>query len=119
MQVELIQQLDDRPSAYLDFLKSGREGLQHVSSWLSRDEYDATIERLSATGTPIVHEGSIPGSGVRFAYYATDSVPGGLLYEIADVMEPHIYPLMEMIRNAAHQWDGSQPIRELTPPGVR
>lgn len=117
VQVELIQQHDERPSAYRDFLSSGREGFQHVSSWLTRAEYDATVARLQAAGTPIAHEGTIPGSGVRFAYFATDTAAGGLLFEIADVMEPGIYPMMQMIAEAARTWDGSDPVRELPLPG--
>lgn len=113
VQVELIQQHDDRPSAYRDFLDSGREGFQHVSSWLTRAEYDETVTRLQAAGTPIAHEGTIAGSGVRFAYFATDSAAGGLLYEIADVMEPNAYPMMQMIADAARTWDGSDPVREI------
>ena len=46
MQVELIQQHDDHPSAYRDFLEAGREGVQHVSAWLNPDDYDATRTRL-------------------------------------------------------------------------
>src|SRR5512134_1649331 len=55
MQIELIRQHDDRPSAYRDFLASGREGLQHVSSWLTRAEYDATFARMTAAGVPVAH----------------------------------------------------------------
>ncbi len=113
VQVELIQQHDDRPSAYRDFLAAGREGLQHVSSWLSRADYDATMARCVAAGAAVAHEGSIAGSGVRFAYFATDGIPGGLMYEIADVMEPNVYLLMQMIADAALAWDGSDPVREL------
>jgi hypothetical protein len=114
--VELIQQHDDRASAYLEFLQAGREGFQHVSSWLTRTDYDATMERQRAAGVAVVHEGSIPGSGVRFAYFATDetSAPGGLLYEIADALEPRIYPVMQLIRDAARDWDGADPVREMT-----
>jgi catechol 2,3-dioxygenase-like lactoylglutathione lyase family enzyme len=116
VQVELIQQHDDRPSAYIEFLQAGREGFQHVSSWLTRADYDATMERERAAGVAIVHEGSLPGSGVRFAYFATDEAPtpGGLLYEIADVLEPQIYPVMQLIRDAARDWDGADPVREIT-----
>ena len=113
MQIELIQQHDDRPSPYREFLEAGREGLQHVSAWLTRPEYDATMARLLAAGSIVAHEGSVPGSGVRFAYFATDAAPGGLMYEIADVLEPQIYPLMQMIADAGRGWDGSDPIREL------
>ena len=114
VQVELIQQHDDRPSAYRDFLASGREGLQHVSSWLTRAEYDATYARLVARGVPVAHEGAMAGGGVRFAYFATDGAPGGIMYEIADVAEPNVYPLMQMIADAARDWDGTDPVRELT-----
>jgi len=40
LQIELIQQHDDKPSIYQDFLIQGREGLQHVSSWFTRKEFD-------------------------------------------------------------------------------
>jgi catechol 2,3-dioxygenase-like lactoylglutathione lyase family enzyme len=113
MQVEIIQQHDDRPSAYRDYLDSGREGFQHVSSWLTRAEYDETMARELAAGTTVAHDGVIAVSGVRFAYFATDRVAGGLLYEIADVMEPQVYPMMEMIADAARGWDGKEPVREL------
>jgi catechol 2,3-dioxygenase-like lactoylglutathione lyase family enzyme len=113
VQVEIIQQHDERPSAYQDFLASGREGFQHVSSWLTRAEYDATMDRLIDAGATLSHDGTIPGAGVRFAYFATDVAPGGLMYEIADVMEPQTYPFMQMIAEAAKQWDGRHPVRDL------
>jgi catechol 2,3-dioxygenase-like lactoylglutathione lyase family enzyme len=113
LQVEIIQQHDERPSAYRDFLESGREGFQHVSSWLTRAEYDATMAAHLRNGVVVAHEGVIPGSGVRFAYFATDSAAGGLLYEIADVMEGPAYALMQMVADAARGWDGTEPIREL------
>jgi len=116
VQVELIQQHDDRASAYREFLQAGREGFQHVSSWLTRDAYDATMAQRLAAGVAVVHEGTIPGSGVRFAYFATEdaAASGGLLYEIADVLEPQIYPIMQMIRDAARDWNGADPVREIT-----
>lgn len=113
LQVELVVPHDDRPSAYRDFLAAGREGFQHVSAWLTRADYDATMARQLAAGVPVVHEGKVPGAGVRFAYFATDRPPAGLTYEISDVLEPHVYPLMEMIAEAARGWDGSDPVREL------
>src|ERR1700740_1408945 len=33
VQLELIQQRDDKPTMYRDFLAAGHEGLQHWSSW--------------------------------------------------------------------------------------
>jgi hypothetical protein len=113
LQIELIAQHDDRPSPYQEFLDAGREGVQHVSSWLTREEYDAVRQTLQASGMAIAHEGTVPMVGLRFAYCATDTVSGGLMYEIADVQQPHIYPAMEMVAQAAREWDGSDPIREL------
>jgi hypothetical protein len=115
-QVELIQQHDDNPSAYRDFLTAGREGFHHVSSWMTRAEYDAERERIRKRGIVATHEGSIPGSGIRFAYFATNEAPGGFYYEIAEVKEPPVYEMMMMIRDAARSWDGKDAIRELAPP---
>jgi hypothetical protein len=112
-QVELIRQHDDNPSAYRDFLAAGREGFHHVSSWMTRAEYDRERERIRSTGVVAAHEGSIPGNNVRFAYFATDAAPGGFFYEIAEVKEPPVYEMMMMIRDAARSWDGKQAIREL------
>ena len=113
LQVEIIQQHDERPSAYRDFLASGREGFQHVSAWLTRAEYDATMAACRRDGVSVAHQGVITGSGVRFAYFATDAAPGGLMYEIADIMDSPAAALMQMVADAARGWDGNEPIREL------
>ena len=113
-QVEVIQQHDDNPSAYRDFLAAGKEGFHHVSSWMTRPEYETERERIRGRGTIAVHEGSIPGSGVRFAYFATNDAPGGFYYEIAEVKEPPVYEMMMKIQAAANAWDGKKPVREVT-----
>ena len=114
VQVELIYQHDDRPSAFLDRLKTVGEGLQHVSSWMDRAGYDAEIARLKAAGVPVAHEGWLRGNGPRFAYFGTDETPGGFQYEMSDVGDPEFAAMGHTIREAALAWDGSQPIRELT-----
>ena len=48
LQIELIQQHNDAPSMYRDFLQAGREGLQHVAYWT--ETMDADLERLAALG---------------------------------------------------------------------
>ncbi len=111
-QVELIQQHDDRPSAYRDYLEAGREGFQHVSSWMTRPEYEEAVAKILRSGVEPAHEGAIPGSGIRFIYFATDSAAGGLVYEISEAKEPPIYEAMMMIRDAARGWDGKNPIRD-------
>ncbi len=113
MQIELLQQHDQHPSAYRDFLAQGREGLQHLCAWLDPQEYDATLARLQAENVPVLQEGEVPGSGLRFAYFDTDA-PGGFLYEISDVIRPGSYELHQRIAQAAASWDGSDPVRELS-----
>ncbi|HEY2774982.1 MAG TPA: VOC family protein [Candidatus Binatia bacterium] len=117
VQVELIEQHDDKPSAYRDFLASGREGLQHVSSWVTRGGYDDLMTRELAGGRVPAHEGVVPGANVRFAYFDTDSAPGGVMYEMSEALESQAAALMAMIADAARNWDGSEPIRELVLPG--
>lgn len=113
VQIELIAQHTDEPSAYRDFLDAGREGLQHVSSWLTRADFDLTRERLLADGAAIVHEGGMADSDIRWAYLDTDTIPGGLQYEIADVLDSSVYPLFESLADMAKTWDGTDPVREL------
>ena len=43
VQLELIQQRCDSPSMYQDFLRAGREGMQHWSSWPA--DYDARLDQ--------------------------------------------------------------------------
>jgi 4-hydroxyphenylpyruvate dioxygenase-like putative hemolysin len=50
LQIELIQQHDDLPSIYREFQARHGQGFQHVSAWLTRDDFDATRERLLASG---------------------------------------------------------------------
>jgi hypothetical protein len=46
LQIEIIQQHDDHPTGWRDFFISGRKGFQHVSSGLTREEYDAAMARM-------------------------------------------------------------------------
>lgn len=114
-QVELVKQHDDRPSAYRDFLLTGREGAHHVSSWVTRAEYDRNMAAARARGIKPAHEGSLTAAPIRFVYFATETSPGGIYYEMAEVKEPPLYDMMMKIRDEARRWDGSKPIREGLP----
>lgn len=116
LQIELIQVNDGRPSVWREFGDLQRGGLHHVSAWTTRADYDATRARLLASGVEILQEGTIAGSGVRFAYFATNRAPGGLIYEIADLLEPASYALVQMVADAARAWDGTAPVREIPLP---
>jgi catechol 2,3-dioxygenase-like lactoylglutathione lyase family enzyme len=118
-QIEIIQQTNEVPSAYLDFLKSGREGMHHVCSWYdSAQTYEAAIARAANSGASIVHQGALGsaalGTTARFSYFATNKVPGGFYFEVAEGLVPALQPFMTMIEESARHWDGRDPIRHLS-----
>ncbi len=111
-QIELIQQRNDAPSMYRDFIAAGHEGLQHVSTWPEPGEYRAVMERAAKAG----HRIGQAGESVRgpFVYYETDSHgtfghPGTVM-EIAE-LTPVRRRQFEAIEAAARGWDGTDPIR--------
>jgi hypothetical protein len=55
---ELIQQFNDVPSLYRDFLAAGHEGMQHWSSWPVN--YQEIRERALRSGWQIGQEGDTP-----------------------------------------------------------
>ena len=48
MQIELIEQHNDAPSPYLDFLNQRGPGLQHVSVW--SENFDTDMQRFANDG---------------------------------------------------------------------
>jgi hypothetical protein len=109
-QIELIQQRNDAPSMYRDFLAKGPEGLQHVSTWPA--DYDATVERALQAGYRIGQQGaSVRGP---FAYFETEGDRRGTCMEIA-AYTPTRKRQFEAIEAAARAWDGRDPVRTTWP----
>ena len=67
---------------------------------------------LSSIAKEIPHEGAMPGIGLRFIYFATDSVPGGLSTRFRKRKNLLFTPTMMKIRDLARIWDGRDPIRD-------
>ncbi len=109
LQIELIQQRNNAPSMYKEFLESGSEGLQHMSFWTN--EYQALYDRALSLGYKVGHEGQIGGEQGRFAYFDTE-VHRGTVVEISDISGGKGM-FFEHIRQAAKDWDGSNPIRPI------
>lgn len=107
LQIELIQQRNDAPSLYRDFLQAGNEGLQHMSYWTN--EYQAEYDRLVGLGFKVGHEGTIAEGG--FAYFDTEFHPGTVM-EISDTSGAK-GEFFRHIRDVAATWDGSDPIRPI------
>ena len=69
LQVELIQQRNDAPSMYRDFLVAGHEGLQHVAYWTTT--FDADLQRILDAGYAIGQSGRVGDRG-PFVYFQTE-----------------------------------------------
>ena len=112
VQVELIQTRNDVPSMYRDFLQAGRTGLQHVAYWT--ENFDADLARARAAGFEVCMSGEVGENGL-FVYFEDRSEEAGChpgtTIELSEVAGPK-GTLFRMIREAAAQWDGSDPVRE-------
>ncbi|HTY97537.1 MAG TPA: VOC family protein [Solirubrobacteraceae bacterium] len=112
LQIELIQQRNDAPSLYREFLDSGREGFQHISYWTT--EYELLHSRALARGYVVGHEGSIGGEQGRFAYLESpQTLATGTVIEISDVSGPK-GQFFAHVRELAADWDGTEPIRQVS-----
>jgi hypothetical protein len=112
-QLELIQQHNDAPSLYREFLDAGLEGLHHVAFFL--DDYQTAYETMRTDGYTLGHEGEFKLSELRFAYFDSTAHPGSII-EIVDGTRSA--PFFEVARSAARDWDGRDPIRSTAaPPG--
>lgn len=109
LQIELIQQRDDAPSMYRDFLAAGREGLQHMSYWST--DYQADFDRFAKLGYRIGQEGQIGGPDGRFAYFETETHPGTII-EISDISGNKGRFFARIAKEAA-EWSGAEPIRKI------
>ncbi|HZD25722.1 MAG TPA: VOC family protein [Alphaproteobacteria bacterium] len=109
VQVELIQQRNDVPTMYLDFLGAGHEGLQHWSSWPT--DYDAIYGRALVAGYAVGQEADSPRG--RFVYFLNEGHPGTVI-EMAHLTDAR-RRIFDGIREAALGWDGRDPVRETWP----
>jgi hypothetical protein len=106
LQIELIQQRNDAPSLFKDFLDAGNEGLQHVAYWTERFATDRA--RALEQGYRIGHEGNTGRYG-PFCYFLTEGHPGTVV-ELSDIGGPK-KQLFEAIAVASRDWDGADPVR--------
>lgn len=107
LQIELIQQRNDAPSMYRDFLEAGHEGLQHVAYWT--EQFDRDLERILGLGHTIGQSGQVGGADGRFVYLDTEAHPGTVV-ELSEISGPK-GAFFRHIAETARGWDGSHPIR--------
>jgi len=108
LQIELIEQEDDSPSIYREFLDAGHEGFHHLAWWV--EDFDGVARAAAEAAWPIVHAGNTGGMA-QFAYYD----PGGVTSTVVEVMEltDATRWLITTVREAAAGWDGRDPVRNL------
>jgi len=106
LQIELIEQRNDAPSMYRDFLAVGKEGLQHIAYW--SDHFDDAVAKASSFGWVLGERGHV-GLDRRFAYFDTETHPGTIV-ELSETSAPKGI-MFKRIAEAADTWDGSDPIR--------
>jgi hypothetical protein len=105
LQIELIQQRNEAPSLYRDFLSAGHEGLQHLAYWT--DTFDADVEHALELGFRVGHSGEVGGPDGRFVYFATERHPGTVI-ELSEISGPKGI-FFRHIAEEARRWDGSEP----------
>jgi hypothetical protein len=106
LQIELIQQADDAPSIYREFLDSGREGFHHLAWWA--EDFGATMKLATEAGWTAIQNGDA-GGVAHFCYFDL----GGPMSTVIEVMELNdaTRGTMDSVRAAAEDWDGTNPIR--------
>lgn len=114
VQIELIQQHNDAPSAYREFMSAGREGAQHLSPWFDDPAcYEAARQTLLDQGMALVHESrGLDGAVARFCYFETGR-PDVPLMELSEALISSSRAVPDMVAAAAIDWDGSDPVREV------
>lgn len=107
LQIELLQTRNDVPSMYRDFSLAGFRGVQHVAYWT--ESFDADLARAKAAGFVVCMGGEVGENG-RFVYFEDGSGLPGTTIELSEVAGPK-GKLFALIRDAAVDWDGQDPVR--------
>jgi hypothetical protein len=107
IQIELVQQLDDSPSIFNDWMRRPfeREIQQHVAYWTT--DYDGALSLAHARGFVVEQDGETPWG--RFAYLLHPDNPDQVI-EFTDATSQR-QTFNAAIAAAALNWDGSDPIR--------
>jgi Glyoxalase/Bleomycin resistance protein/Dioxygenase superfamily len=107
MQIELVCQHDDAPSAYRDSFAAEQSGLHHLGRIV--DDYEAEKAIYLSQGYEVAMEGE--NGGVRYGYIDT-RVPLGCMTEIVQPTAANL-EMYDQVRRASETWDGCDPFVEL------
>jgi hypothetical protein len=108
VQIELIVQHDDEPSAYTDPLAAVGHGAHHLALWTA--EFDRHAAVCRTRGLTELQAGSSSGDPAeRFVYFAPPGA-GGTILELVEVHAPKA-EWYRFVADAARDWDGRDPVR--------
>lgn len=105
IQIELVCQHNDAPSAYRDTVSAGASAFHHMALYC--DDYDADFAAYSGIGAALAFSGSFGGK--RFCYFDTSDTIGYMM-ELIEASEAQ-QEFFSRIKAAAHNWDGRDPVR--------
>ncbi len=106
IQIELIEQHNDAPSIYTAWRQAGRDGLHHVC--IQVDDIAEARRACEAAGATLLQEIFLDGVEAIYVDPGKDAPMIELIQPSADLLG-----LFAMLRDAARDWDGSDPIRTL------
>lgn len=107
IQIELIEQTNDQPSIYRDWTDRGMEGVHHIC--IVVDDVQAARALCVERGYSIEQELYYPGGG---AIYVDAGGGAGTLTEMVQ-LSPEQSARFDSYREAARNWDGTDPVRAL------
>jgi len=107
MQIALIQQRNETPSSFQDFLNAGRTGLHHVGFF--SDNFDRDIHRAREAGLDIVQTSIIGSGDGKFAILGSED-PTRTRPALIATNDSNL-DVFRMVEKEAQRWDGSGPIR--------
>lgn len=100
VQIELVEQHDDTPSAYRDTVPAGATAFHHVA--IIAADYPATMARFAEQGFETACDGLF--GDMHFAYVDTSAAIGHMVEVIEDT--PTIRAFFAAVREAGETWDG-------------
>jgi hypothetical protein len=100
MQIELVEQHDDTPSAYRDTVPPGTTAFHHVA--IIADDYDAAVAHYTDHGHELAAHGWF--GDMRYCYVDTVALLGHMVEIVED--KPGIRAFFAAVRKAAERWDG-------------
>jgi len=106
IQIELVEQHNDAPSAYRDTIAKGQGGFHHLAVYTP--DYDATYAEYTGKGFASAVDGTF--GNMRFSYIDTSAAIGCMVELIEE--DPDQTDFFKRIAAAAEGWDGvTDPIR--------